>query len=701
MMAEKKNKARSQVSARLNILFLGVFLLFSALILRLGMVQIVQGESYEEELTHVSNQTARIDAPRGLMYDSYGNVVVDNSMELSVTYTNPGNQKAEDILELAIKLSDFIEVDTENLRFRDKQEYWYVTHSEKERKALIEGKKVDDKDEYQTIIDEITEEMVDGYSKEEEQVIAIFTHMLRGTSGTPQRIKQSITEEEAHVLSEHLDKLPNIDLQRDATREYVYGDTLRQLYGSVGSIQSEKVDDYLANGYARSDLVGNSYLELQYENVLRGTKAEISRTSTRTGGEEAESVVEETLGSRGNDLVLSVDMEYQQLLDEAVEKHVMKNRGYYLQQQEGSAYAIVMNPKTGEILAISGFVDPAGEDESYLHPTGAVNNAFEFGSVVKGASVLTGMQEGVVTPDTVVNDRPLHFNGTPEKKSVTSMGPVNMGTALERSSNVYMFEIAMRMGNYTYNSNIPQSQRSLFGLSVANDVLERSRYYFSQFGLGTQTGIDLPHEVTGITGVPQEPGASLDFMIGQFDTYTTLQIGQYASTIANDGVRMRPRLVKEILEPSINGEEATVVKEFAPEVLNEVDMSKDKLDVVQNGFRRVVTGSRGTASSIKTDVPIAAKTGTAEISVAIGEGDNRQVLNGNNQSFIGYAPYDDPEIAFAVIAPKVQIPRGTSYKIAQSIAQDLVNDYFDLQENREGPKSVDSVMDEVDLFENE
>lgn len=276
-----------------------------------------------------------------------------------------------------------------------------------------------------------------------------------------------------------------------------------------------------------------------------------------------------------------------------------------------------------------------------------------------------------------------------------------MGTALERSSNVYMFEIAMRMGNYTYNANIPQSQRSLFGLSVANDVLERSRYYFSQFGLGTQTGIDLPHEVTGITGVPQEPGASLDFMIGQFDTYTTLQVGQYASTIANDGVRMRPRLVKEILEPSINGEEATVVKEFAPEVLNEVDMSKDKLDVVQNGFRRVVTGSRGTASSIKTDVPIAAKTGTAEISVAIGEGDNRQVLNGNNQSFIGYAPYDDPEIAFAVIAPKVQIPRGTSYKIAQDIAQDLVNDYFDLQENRDGPKSVDSVMDEVDLFENE
>ncbi|WP_054712591.1 hypothetical protein [Bacillus sp. JCM 19041] len=92
-MGEAKNKKRQQVSMRLNILFLIVFLLFSALILRLGLVQIVNGEEYEEELTHVSNQTALVDAPRGLMLDSYGNVVVDNAMELSVTYTNPGNQK--------------------------------------------------------------------------------------------------------------------------------------------------------------------------------------------------------------------------------------------------------------------------------------------------------------------------------------------------------------------------------------------------------------------------------------------------------------------------------------------------------------------------------------------------------------------------------------------------------------------------------
>ncbi|WP_078391351.1 peptidoglycan D,D-transpeptidase FtsI family protein [Shouchella patagoniensis] len=700
-MGEAKNKKRHQVSMRLNILFLIVFLLFSALILRLGLVQIVNGEEYEKELTHVSNQTALVDAPRGLMFDSFGNVIVDNAMELSVTYTNPGNQKQAEMLELAEKLSEYIDVDTENLRFRDKQEYFYINMEVKERQALIEDIEYaedDETSEYQRIIDQITEEMVSHYSEEEEQIIAIFSHMLRGSNGSPQRIKQSISEEEAHVLSEHLDRLPHIDLQRDSSREYVYGDTLKSLFGSVGSIPSDDIDQYLTQDYQRSDLVGVSYLEAQYEEALRGQKAEISRTQTKQGSGPAESIVEEKQGSRGNDLVLSIDMEYQQLADEIVQKEVMANRGRFI--HDASAYAIVMNPKTGDILAMSGYHDPASGDGSY-NPLGTVNNAYEFGSVVKGASVLAGMEEGVVSPGTVINDRPLQFRGTADKRSVSILGPIDMGTALERSSNVYMFDIAMRMGNYTYNPSLSKNERTLYSISTAKDVLDRSRYYFNQFGLGGSTGIDLPFESTGMIGpLDQDPGAALDFMIGQFDTYSTLQLGQYISTIANDGVRMRPLLVKEIKEPSTNGEDSVVLRQLQPEVLNTVDMSQDQIDVVQNGFRRVVNGNNGTAGSIDTDVPIAAKTGTAQTTVSVGEGDQRTSYKANNVSFVGYAPYDDPEIAFAVIAPGMRIPSaGDSNRIAQNISQELTNSYFDLKENRNGPEDVDSVVDEVDLFD--
>lgn len=686
---------------RLNILFLIVFLLFSALILRLGLVQIVNGEEYEEELTHVSNQTALVDAPRGLMFDSFGNVIVDNAMELSVTYTNPGNQKQDEMLELAEKLSEYIDVDTENLRFRDKQEYFYINLEVKERQALIEDIEYaedDETSEYQRIIDQITEEMVSHYSAEEEQIIAIFSHMLRGSNGSPQRIKQSISEEEAHVLSEHLDRLPHIDLQRDSSREYVYGDTLKTLFGSVGSIPSDDIDQYLTQDYQRSDLVGVSYLEAQYEEALRGQKAEISRTQTKQGSGPAESIVEEKQGSRGNDLVLSIDMEYQQLVDEIVEKEVTANRGRFI--RDASAFAVVMNPKTGDILAMSGYQDPT-DGEASFNPLATVNNAYEFGSVVKGASVLAGMEEGVVSPGTVINDRPLEFADTPIKRSVTNHGPIDMGTALERSSNVYMFDIAMRMGDYTYNPSLSRSERRLFGTSTANDVLDRSRYYFNQFGLGGPTGVDLPSESTGMVGNLLEPGASLDFMIGQFDTYSTLQLGQYISTIANDGVRMRPRLVKEIKEPSPNGEDSVVLRQIQPEVLNTVDMSQDQINTVQNGFRRVVNGRLGTARTINTDVPIAAKTGTAQTTIGVGEGDQRTSYKANNVSFVGYAPYDDPEIAFAVIAPGMSVPpAGTSTsKIAQNISQELTNSYFDLKENRNGPEDVDSVVDEVDLFD--
>ncbi|RQW20017.1 penicillin-binding protein 2 [Bacillus sp. C1-1] len=690
-MGESKSNKKHHVSLRLNILFLAVFLLFSALILRLGLVQIVNGEEYEEELKHVSNQTALIDAPRGIFTDRYGYPVVENSLELSVTYTNPGNQSGGDMIEIAEEVAKFITVDTENLRDRDKREYYYTKLEPQERRALIEDIDYSDEDEtteYQRMIDAISDEMIANYSEEEEQVIAIFSHMLRGTNGSPQRIKQGLTDEEAPKLAEHLDRLPNINIQRDSVREYVYGDTLKNIYGRVGSIQTESVDDYLARGYMRSDLVGNSFLEKQYEDVLRGQKAEVVRTNTREGSGPMEQLIEETPGSRGNDLVLSIDMEYQQILDDIVERQVLQNQGIFV--QDASSYAVVMDPKTGDILAMSGFQKERGE-EGFSNPTGVFQNAYMAGSVVKGASVLAGLEEGVITPSTVIHDRRLEFSDGTRKASLsTTIGHVALREAMARSSNVYMFEIAMRMADFNYSP-----RASIFSHTKANEVLDQVKYYFHQFGLGGETGIDLPNEATGFAseGV-QESGNLLDFMIGQYDTYTTLQLAQYVSTIANDGVRMRPRLVTEIVEANPNGDGAgAVVRTNTPEVLNTVDMSQSDIAAVQDSFRAVVTNTNGTARGVPNNLNIAAKTGTAQ-----------SFLNGrptNNLSFVGYAPYDDPEIAFAIMTPDTNVPpSGTSgNKISEKIATDLTEAYYDLQDERNGPEQVDSVVEEVDLFE--
>ncbi|GAF24042.1 LOW QUALITY PROTEIN: cell division protein FtsI [Bacillus sp. JCM 19047] len=688
-MGESKSNKKHHVSLRLNILFLAVFLLFSALILRLGLVQIVNGEEYEEELKHVSNQTALIDAPRGIFTDRYGYPVVENSLELSVTYTNL-EIKAAEILRLPKKWAKFITVDTENLRDRDKREYYYTKLEPQERRALIEDIEYSDEDEtteYQRMIDAISDEMIANYSEEEEQVIAIFSHMLRGTNGSPQRIKQGLTDEEAPKLAEHLDRLPNINIQRDSVREYVYGDTLKNIYGRVGSIQTESVDDYLARGYMRSDLVGNSFLEKQYEDVLRGQKAEVVRTNTREGSGPMEQLIEETPGSRGNDLVLSIDMEYQQILDDIVERRVLQNQGIFV--EDASSYAVVMDPKTGDILAMSGFQKERGGKD--LAPNRRLSKRYMPGSVVKGASVLAGLEEGVITPSTVIHDRPLEFSDGTRKASLsTRIGHVALREAMARSSNVYMFEIAMRMADFNYTKGV-----SIFSHAKANEVLDQVKYYFHQFGLGGETGLDLPNEATGFAsdGV-QESGNLLDFMIGQYDTYTTLQLAQYVSTIANDGVRMRPRLVTEIVEANPNGDgDGAVVRTNTPEVLNTVDMSQSDIAAVQDSFRAVVTNTNGTAGGVPNNLNVAAKTGTAQ-----------SFLNGrptNNLSFVGYAPYDDPEIAFAIMTPDTNVPpSGTpGNKISENIAIDLTEAYYDLQDERNGPEEVDSVVEEVDLFD--
>ncbi|MCM2677811.1 peptidoglycan D,D-transpeptidase FtsI family protein [Alkalicoccobacillus plakortidis] len=696
----KKNKKRKHVPVRLNVLFLIVFLLFSALILRLGVVQIVQGEEYEKELTQTANQTARIDAPRGVMYDKYGHTVVDNEMELSITYTNPSEQsstdKTKEMLRIANELVTMIDVETEKVTERDKKDYWYETTPEEDRQKLLDGIDTSDMsgaEQYQTIIDQIGDEQIN-YNEDDLKVIAIYREMIRGYAGSPQRIKRAVTENEAHKVSEHLDKMPGVDILRDSRRSYTYGDTFRSILGNTSTIQAEKIDAYLAKGYDRSDLVGNSYLEAQYEDLLRGQKAEINRSTTRSGS-VTENTVDEKLGSRGNDLVLTIDMEMQQKLEETLETAVKSSFGAYLKNRE--AYAIMMNPQTGEIISMAGYNDdPARPDAVKVNDTGVLNNQFEMGSSVKAASVLTGFHTGVMSPNTVIQDKRLELPGGIEKSSVgPGMGPVTYLSALERSSNVYMFYIAMRMANYEY-----APKKSFSNLTDLNNAYDEARYYFGQFGLGASPGIDLPSVATGYEGKNGDPGNLLDLFIGQYDTYTPLQMVQYISTIANDGARMRPHLVSEIREPSTNGEEGSIVTQITPEVLNQVDMSKEDIQLVKNGLRRVVYGERGTAARMRKGSDgvekvnfneqfpdMAAKTGTAQVSIY-------STNDGNNQTLVGYMPADNPQVAFTVVVPGIS----KTYKpnVAQQIGSKMLNAYIDIDENREGPEDVETVLEDVD-----
>lgn len=210
---------------------------------------------------------------------------------------------------------------------------------------------------------------------------------------------------------------------------------------------------------------------------------------------------------------------------------------------------------------------------------GSFTTAYEAGSVVKAGTLLTGYKLGAITPNTVLGDEPIHLLGTPVKRSIFNAGGyISMDglSALEQSSNVYMFKTAMLINGTPYSYMMP--------LRLNDQTFPKMRNSYAQFGLGVKTGIDLPNEFSGVQGPsgPTMGGKTLDLAIGQYDTYTPLQLAQYISTIANGGYRVQPHVVKEVRDPSKDGQQlGQLVTEVGPRILNHIDNTEEEINYVK------------------------------------------------------------------------------------------------------------------------
>ncbi|QHN49869.1 penicillin-binding protein 2 [Geobacillus stearothermophilus] len=693
-----KRKKRAQVPIRLNILFFFVFLLFSALILRLGVVQIVYGEDYRREVERTQDEIVSTPVPRGKIYDRFGQVIVDNTPQKTITYTRSKTTQPEEILDVARKLAQYIDIPDaeEKVTERDMKDYWILTHpeeakkkvSEQERKKLADQgltQKEIDKKVYEWTLDRITKQDLAQISKSELEVIAIKHEMESGYALTPQTVKsKGVTDREYAVVSEHLSELPGVNTTVDWDRKYVYDNTFRSVLGSVTEedegVPRERLDYFLARDYSRNDRVGKSYLEMQYEEVLHGKKAKVKNVVDKSG--RVVSVEEVYPGERGKDLVLTIDAELQQKVEEIIQQEILATKRKGRSPLLDRAFVVMMNPKTGEVLAMAGKLLQDGKFVDFA--IGNITSAYAMGSAVKGATVLTGFQTGVLHPNTYIKDEPLYIKGTPVKKSWKTMGTINELTALKQSSNVYMFKTAIAIGGGVYRPHAP--------LRINLEAFTTIRHYFSQFGLGVKTGIDLPNELSGFQGQSTRGGFLLDLAIGQYDMYTPMQLAQYVSTIANGGYRMKPQLVKEIREPSADGKKlGRIMKRFEPVVLNRIDMKTEYIKRVQEGFRRVMQEPGGTAYSYFASASYkpAGKTGTAE---AFYDGPIQSRRNDPtyNLTLVGYAPYNDPEVSFAVVVPWAT--QGESDGINDRIGRRILDAYFELKAKRaaEGGSSFDA-----------
>lgn len=656
MTKVKKKKKKNHLPLRLNILFFAVFLLFSLMIVRLGVVQLVHGETFREEVERTEDITIGTMVPRGKIMDRNQNVVVDNNALNAIIYTRYPTTTSEQILETATKLSKLITMKTDRITERDRKDYWILLHPEeakekitKEEWALFEEGELEDQDLYRLQLDRITEEEQNSFTKEELQILAIKREMDSGYALTQIIIKSDVTEREYARVSENLALLPGVDIATDWERGYPYDETLRSVLGKVTTRQeglpSEKVDYYVSRGYSRNDRVGKSYIEMQYEDVLFGKKGQIQNITDKAGNVLSSTIISE--GEAGKDLILSLDINLQIEVEKIIEEELAAAKGRAGNHMLDRAFVVMMNPKTGEVLSLAGkqYTKENGKTVMKDFALGTITTSYPMGSAVKGATLLTGYETGAIQPNTVFYDAPLVIKGTPPKASYRNMGNVNDLTALRLSSNVYMFHTVIKIGKGQYIPNGP--------LSLSADVFDTLRYYFSQFGLGVKTGIDLPNESIGFKNTTEtSPGLALDMGIGQYDNYTPLQLAQYVSTIANDGYRMQPQILKEIHDPEKSGEGTTgkMIYSSEPKVLNRIDMKKEYIDRVKEGFRQAFQESGGTAYShfnlASAPYSAAGKTGTAE-TLYYGPNESYRGSDTYNLTLVGYAPHDDPEVSFS------------------------------------------------------
>ncbi|WP_427108213.1 penicillin-binding transpeptidase domain-containing protein [Lysinibacillus xylanilyticus] len=699
-----KAKHHSNLTFRMNVLFFAIFLVFSMLIFRLGYMQIVKGEDYVRDLERKEEVAVNTSVPRGRMYDRYGRILVDNQPENAITYTKMPATKTEEILDIAEKLAQLIEQPTNRVTLRDKQDFWIIKNHDAAYAKVTEAeqKKIKTQENVQTsqinaqidklVRERITNEELLQLTEKDLEVLAIYREMVSGYNLSPQIIKsENVSADEFARVSERLTQLPGVNTTTDWKRLKLstLGILGRTTVPTKG-IPKEKLNYYLARDYSRNDRVGESYIEAQYEDLLQGQKSVVKNITNKKG--QVVDTVTTFEGEPGKDLKLTIDSELQLETEKIVERELLnlKSRGgsYLLDR----AFLVMMDPNTGDILSMVGKKieknPETGKNEVVDYSYGTFTTAYEAGSAVKAATLLTGYNQGVVSMGTVMGDEPIVLAGTSPKASIFNRnGYISMNdlTALERSSNVYMFKIAMLINGTPYSYKMP--------LRLKDDTFPKMRNNYAQFGLGVKTGIDLPNEFSGVEGPsgPTMGGKTLDLAIGQYDTYTPLQLAQYISTIANGGYRIQPHVVKEIREPSNDGQHlGQLVNEIGPTILNRIDNPVEEIDYVKKGLRLVYTGPQGTARAQFANTPYTAagKTGTAEV---VYFGPLKEYYGTETLTFthVGFAPYENPEIAYAVVIPWATTGR-EHLPNNNIIARDALDKYFELKAKYNAEKVTDS-----------
>lgn len=666
---------QKQIEKRYKVLIVLIFIVLSILVGYLFYVQVIRCDFFKEKVKKATVKVVLGDsAPRGRIYDRNCKLIVDNIAVKSIVYKKNGLSTSEEV-DLAYKIGSMIDVNYSKLSESDLRYFWLINNYDvaysfitDQEYSLLEERKIDSETIEKYKLERIPKSNLDSYSDVDKEAAYIYKLMNSGYNYAEKVIKKdNVTDSEYAVIAENLSGLPGVNIKLDWEREYPYGNVFKTILGTVSSSESgipyELKSYYLNKGYELNDRVGTSYLEYQYEDVLKGIKNKYQVI-------DGKYVLLES-GKRGNDIQLSIDIELQREIEKILEEELLATKSEPNTKYYNKSFVIVSNPNTGEILAMAGkqISGSMGSYKFYDYTPGILTSPVVVGSVVKGASHIVGYNTGSLSIGEVRDDACLKIAATPLKCSWKYLGTLDDISALEFSSNTYQYNTAIRVGNGVYSYDSP--------LVVDDSAFDIYRNTFAQFGLGVSTEIDLPVESLGYKGSSTLPGHLMDFSIGQYDTYTPIQLSQYINTIANGGSRIKPYLVKSIYNPTNDGL-TSKISDTSVSVLNKVDTESKYLDRVKLGFRKVLESGTG-YGYIDLAYKPAGKTGTSESFI---DTDNDGVVDTETltNTFVAYAPYDNPIVSFTVISPDIYYDEnGSTYQsnVNKRIVSRVSKKYFD------------------------
>ncbi|MFM0598778.1 penicillin-binding protein PBP2B [Streptococcus suis] len=685
-MKKRKNKPLEHdgnfISLRLNILFSIVIFLFLVLILRLADMQIINHDFYSNKLSTASQKIISNGSIRGQIYDAQGKPLVENEIQQVVSFTRSNKMSAQEMKEVANKLLQWVNVSDVTITQRDKADY-YLADEEVYRQvveALPEDKKYDSDGNYlsestiySNAVDSIPAEALQ-YSEQDSKAIELFKQMNGATYfSTVNLVTDTLTAEQvAHIVANE-SQLPGISTTNNWQRT-ILPTSLSSIIGTVTSEQAglpaEDAEYYLSKGYSSNDRVGTAYLEKQYEEVLQGQREKKQINLDRNGNVESIETIQE--GQQGNNIKLTIDLAFQDGVNAILKKYFESELATGSALYSEGVYAVALEPSTGAVLAMSGYSHEKGSSTINEDALGTITSVFTPGSIVKGATISSGWENGIISGNQVLLDEPIYFAGSAPITSWWAYGSFNIDAteALEYSSNVYMVKIALGLLGQTYSANMYLND----GDTLTN-AMTKLRSTFAEYGLGAPTGIDLPLESTGF--LPEEYSTANFIMnaFGQFDNYTPMQMAQYVATVANNGKRISPHLVEGIYGNNPQGGLGDLIETVSGKEMNQVNISADEMALLRQGFYQLVNGggrfNTGSAIGRGAAVTISAKTGTAETYTTTPSG---EVVTAVNTNVVAYAPSDNPQIAVAVVLPNLTNENSTT----KAITTEVINLYNSL-----------------------